>query len=127
MSTHKETHFFQKGNAFLSLGQFDEAGACYESLRSVGAATLADAHLKKLHDTQEIPILGLKTSLLKEISYNLDQSIKIYKPWKVIKIQGKEEKVETSEEISTKTLTKSICKDFNVNCLLTKLYQSILW
>ena len=42
-----------KGNAFLSLGRFQEAGACYESLRSLGGATLADANLKKLHDIQE--------------------------------------------------------------------------
>ena len=42
-----------KGNAFLSLGRFQEAGACYESLRSLGEATLADANLKKLHDIQE--------------------------------------------------------------------------
>ena len=49
---HSES-IVQKGNAFLSLGRYDEAGACYESLRSVGAATLADATLKKLHDTKE--------------------------------------------------------------------------
>ena len=43
----------QKGNALLSLDRFDEAGACFESLRSLGEANLADAHLKKLHDIQE--------------------------------------------------------------------------
>ena len=43
----------QKGSSLSSLGRFDEAKACYKSLRSLGEATLADACLKKLHDIQE--------------------------------------------------------------------------
>ena len=42
-----------KGNALLSLGRFQEAEACYESLRSLGEGTLADTNLDKLHDIQE--------------------------------------------------------------------------
>ena len=47
----------QKGNALLGLGRFDEAKDCYESLRSLGDAALADACLKKLHDIQECDII----------------------------------------------------------------------
>ena len=43
----------QKGNALLDLGRFDEAKDCFESLRSLGEGTVADDHLKKLHDVQE--------------------------------------------------------------------------
>ena len=43
----------QKGNALLGLARFDEAKACYESLRSIGEAISADSNLKKLHDIQE--------------------------------------------------------------------------
>ena len=43
----------QKGNALLHLGLFDQAKVCYESLRPLGESALADAYLKKLHDTQE--------------------------------------------------------------------------
>ena len=43
----------QKGNSLLSLSRFDEAKECYESLRTLGESTLADTHLKKLHDIQD--------------------------------------------------------------------------
>ena len=43
----------QKGNALLGLNRFDEARECYESLRSMGADSSADTHLKKLHDAQD--------------------------------------------------------------------------
>ena len=43
----------QKGNALLSLGRFDEAKECYESLRSLGEDTSVDSLLKKLNDIQE--------------------------------------------------------------------------
>ena len=43
----------QKGNALLSLGRFNEAKECYESLRSLSEFSLADTHLKKLHDIQD--------------------------------------------------------------------------
>jgi len=43
----------QKGNAFLGLGQFDEAKECYESLRELGENFAADQNMKKLHDIQE--------------------------------------------------------------------------
>ena len=42
----------QKGNALLNLGRFDEAKACYESLRLLNERELADSLLKKLHDTK---------------------------------------------------------------------------
>ena len=47
----------QKGNALLSLGRFDEAKECYESLRELGENSSADQYLKKLHDFQEKDIL----------------------------------------------------------------------
>ena len=43
----------QKGNALLSLGRFDEAKDCYESLRFLGETVSACEHLKKLRDVQE--------------------------------------------------------------------------
>ena len=43
----------QKGKALLGLSRFDEAKDCYESLRALGEATVADDHLKELHDIQE--------------------------------------------------------------------------
>ena len=43
----------QKGNAFLGLGQFDEAKNCFASLRSLGESALAETCLKKLDDVQE--------------------------------------------------------------------------
>ena len=43
----------QKGNALVGLDRFDEAKDCYESLRSLGKGSVADDHLKKLHDIQE--------------------------------------------------------------------------
>ena len=43
----------QKGNAFLSLGRFDEARECFESLRPLGESVLADTCLKKLYAVQE--------------------------------------------------------------------------
>ena len=57
----REQHLFisplksitQKGDAFLGLGQFDEAKECYESLRELGENSAADQNLKKLDDIQE--------------------------------------------------------------------------
>ena len=43
----------QKGNALLGLGRFDEAKDCYKSLRVLGDGTVADVHLKELHDIQD--------------------------------------------------------------------------
>ena len=43
----------QKGDAYLGLGQFDDAKKCYESLREFGENSSADRYLKKLHDIQE--------------------------------------------------------------------------
>ena len=42
----------QKGNALLGLSRFDEAKACYESLRYLNERQLAESLLKKLHDTK---------------------------------------------------------------------------
>ena len=39
----------QKGNAYLGLGQFDEAKECFELLRSFGEGSTADNYLKKVH------------------------------------------------------------------------------
>ena len=44
----------QKGNALLNLGRFDEAKACYESLRFLNETQLVDSLLKKLHDTKGV-------------------------------------------------------------------------
>ena len=43
----------QKGNAHFSLGQFDEAKECYESLRTLGENSTADKYLEKLNEAQE--------------------------------------------------------------------------
>ena len=44
---------FQKGNALLGLGRFDEAKECYESLRPLGEEAKADDCLNKLRNIQE--------------------------------------------------------------------------
>ena len=38
----------QKGNAHLNSGNYDQARACFESLRELGEESLANTHLKKL-------------------------------------------------------------------------------
>ena len=37
----------------MYLGRFDEAKECFESLRSLGKGSTADAYLKKVHDAEE--------------------------------------------------------------------------
>ena len=43
----------QKGDAYLGLGQFDEAKECYESLRTLADNSAVDQYLKKLDEAQE--------------------------------------------------------------------------
>ena len=43
----------QKGNTLLGLGKFEEAKACYESLRTFGENASADRYLKQVRDAQE--------------------------------------------------------------------------
>ena len=42
----------QKGNAYLGLGQFDEATECFELLRSFGEGSTADSYLQKVSDAE---------------------------------------------------------------------------
>ena len=60
----------QKGNALLSLGRFNEAKECYESLRSLGESTSADTYVKKLHDIQD-KICYFSTDFNLSLSYKL--------------------------------------------------------
>lgn len=47
-----------KGNALLSLGRFDEARKCFNSLRSLGERNLADISIKKVDATESKKVAG---------------------------------------------------------------------
>ena len=97
----------QKGNALVGLDRFDEAKNCYESLRSLGEATAADDHLKKLNDIQE---RISSVSSLKSIANRTNEkviemnmiSVKVSKRGSTVhfKIKVKKEKVKAKEKIN---------------------------